>query len=57
MDTSYTEKVELTVLIPVEAEESVRSEIIEGTNGQAEIEAGEECYFAEVNKEMILFSE
>ena len=57
LDTNYTEKVELTVLIPVEAEESVRSEIIEGTNGQAEIEAGEACYFAEVNKEMIIFSE
>ena len=57
LDTSYTDKVEIIVLIPVEAEESVRCEVIEGTNGQAEIEAGEECYFAEVNKEMILFSE
>ena len=45
------------MLIPVEAEESVRSEVIEGTNGQADIEAGEACYFAKVNKEMILFSE
>ena len=57
LDTSYTDKVEITVLIPVEAEESVRSEVIEGTNGQADIEAGETCYFAKVNKEMILFSE
>lgn len=57
LDTSYTDKVEITVLIPVEAEESVRSEVIEGTNGQADIEAGEACYFAKVNKEMILFSE
>ena len=57
LDTNYTERVDLTVLIPVEAEASVRSEIIEGTNGQAEIEAGEACYFAEVNKEMIIFSE
>ena len=57
LDTSYTDKVEITVLIPVEAEESVRSEVIEGTNGQADIEAGEACCFAKVNKEMILFSE
>ena len=57
LDTSYTDKVEITVLIPVEAEESVRCEVIEGTNGQADIEAGEACYFAKVNKEMILFSE
>lgn len=57
LDTSYTDKVEMTVLIPTEMEESVRSEVIEGTNGQAGIEAGDACYFAEVNKEMILFSE
>ena len=57
LDTSYTDKVEIIVLIPVEAEESVRCEVIEGTNGQADIEAGDACYFAKVNKEMILFSE
>ena len=41
LDTCYTEKVELTVLIPTEIEGSVKSEIVEGTNGQAEIEEGE----------------
>lgn len=55
LDTIYTEKVDIEVLIPQEQVTEVKSEIIEGTNGQAVIEEGEECYFAEVNKEMMIF--
>ena len=57
LDTVYTEKVDIEVLIPIDQIGSVKAEIIEGTNGQAQIDEGEECYFAEVDKEMILFSE
>lgn len=57
LDTVYTDKVDIEVLIPIDQIGSVKAEIIEGTNGQARIEEGEECYFAEVDKEMILFSE
>ena len=57
LDTFYTEKVDIEVLIPIDQIGSVKAEIIEGTNGQAQIDEGEECYFAEVDKEMILFSE
>lgn len=57
LDTIYTDKVEIEVLIPIGQIGMVKAEITEGTNGQAKIEEGEECYFAEVNKEMILFSE
>ena len=57
LDTVYTDKVDMEVLIPACQMEAVTAEITEGTNGQANIEEGEECYFAEVDKEMILFSE
>lgn len=57
LDTVYTDKVEMEVLIPACQIGTVKAEIIEGTNGQAKIEECEECYFAEVDKEMILFSE
>lgn len=57
LDTIYTDRVEIEVLIPIDQIGMVKAEITEGTNGQAKIEEGEECYFAEVNKEMILFSE
>lgn len=57
LNTIYTDKVEIEVLVPIDQIGYVRAEITEGTNGQAKIEEGDECYFAEVNKEMILFAE
>lgn len=56
LDTIYTEKVEIEVLVPQEEIHAVKAEITEGTNGQAIIEEGEECYFAEIGKEMKIFS-
>lgn len=56
-DTEYTERVVLNVLVPVEEEQAVVAEIIEGTNGQAVIEKGEACYFAEVDGRMEIFGE
>ena len=55
IDTVYTDKVEIQVLIPVTEEQSVMAEIIEGTNGQAEMEKGDECYFADVDGEVKIF--
>lgn len=55
LDTVYTDKVEIQVLIPVTEERAVTAEIVEGTNGQAVIEKGEECYFAEINGEVKIF--
>ncbi len=49
LEAVYTEKVELEALIPVDALESVKAEITEGTNGQADMREGEACYFAEIN--------
>ena len=45
LDTVYTDKVELEVLIP----KTDVDQVTEGTNAQAEMTAGEECYYAEID--------
>ncbi len=57
LDTVYADKVQIEVLVPIEEVGFVKSEITEGTNGQAIIEECEECYFAEVDKELLLFED
>ena len=49
LDTVYTDKVELEVLIPKTDVAQVMHAITEGTNAQAEMTAGEECYYAEID--------
>ena len=44
-DTAYTEKVELTVLMPAELSEAVKKEITEATGGRAELEELERVYY------------
>lgn len=55
LNSIYTDKVELEVLLPVDEIGSIRAEIIEGTNGQAVLELNEECYFASIDGEMQIF--
>ncbi len=55
LDSVYTDKVEVTVLIPEEEEQILMAEIIEATNGQALIERAGECWFSNVDGEMIVF--
>lgn len=55
LDTIYTENVLIEVLVSQEEVEKVKAEIVEGTGAQAQIEEGDECYFAEVNKEIMVF--
>ena len=56
-DTQYTDKVLMKVILPYDQEQCVVSEITEGTNGQAVIEKGDSCYFAEDGKEILVFEE
>ncbi|MCQ2508555.1 MAG: YigZ family protein [Dorea sp.] len=51
VDSVYTDKVELEVLVPVEELGSVKAAITEGTNGQAKMEEVLECYYAEIDGE------
>ncbi len=57
LDSIYTDKVKLEVLLPVEEVKSVLEEITEGTNGQAILEMKEECYFANIDGKMHVFQE
>lgn len=47
LDTAYTDKVELTVLVPMRLEGKLIKELMEGTNGQAATEKEGECWFAD----------
>ena len=49
LDSVYTDKVELEVLAAEAEAEAVKAELTEGTNGQAVIETGAACYFANIN--------
>ena len=57
LDTEYTDRVDLTVLLPEAEVKSVVAEITEGTNGQAVIEILEECYFANIDGRMEIYYE
>ncbi len=57
LNSVYTDKVELEVLLPEAEIGSVMSEIREGTNGQAIMELSEECYFADIDGKMHIFAE
>lgn len=57
LDSIYTDKVELQVLLPDDEIKGVIAEITEGTNGQAVMELQEECYFAKIDGEMKIFAD
>ncbi len=54
LDSIYTENVELEVLLPEDEVSSVQAEITEGTNGRARQTLGSECWFAEIDGEMLI---
>ena len=55
LNSIYTDKVVLEVLLPEDDIKPVMDEIREGTNGQAVMELLEECYFASVEGNMEIF--
>lgn len=55
IDTAYTEKVELQLMVPMENKEEVEKEIIEVTNGTAHISWGEKVLYAMVEKKLQIF--
>lgn len=55
IDTIYTEKVELELMVPVECQEDVEKEIIETTSGNACISWGETVLYAIVGKNLEIF--
>lgn len=55
IDTVYTEKVELQLMVPIENKEEVEKEIIEATSGTAHISWGEKVLYAMVGKKLEIF--
>ncbi|WP_394526349.1 YigZ family protein [Lacrimispora sp. JR3] len=57
LDSQYTDKVELTILVPDEKIGKLNAEIREATSGKAEFLELEEVYYGILEKEVLLFSE
>lgn len=55
IDTLYTEKVELILMVPKELQEKIEKEIIEATSGNAHIFWGDEVLYAVVEKNLKIF--
>lgn len=55
IDTLYTERVELLLMVPVEAQEEVEKEIVEATSGNARISWGDTVLYAMVGKKLEIF--
>ena len=55
LDSEYTDKVVLKLLVPDDQIEEVKKAITEGTNGRAGLEKDAELYFAKVNGEVKTF--
>ena len=54
LDTVYTDKVEMQLVIPAVQNEQVTDALIEGTNGKVQFGEAESCYYAEINKEILV---
>ena len=57
LESVYTDKVELIVLVPDEEEGTLFKEIMDGANGQAVLEKEQECWFAQTEDGMKIFEE
>jgi len=56
LDTLYTDKVQMILLVPCDLTEKVKKEVTEATSGQAVITwEKDEIYFAEIEKEVVIF--
>ena len=55
LDSEYTDKVVMKLLVPVSDAGSVQKAITEGTNGRAGIEKDQELYYAVIDGKVITF--
>ena len=54
-DSIYGENVSIQVVVPAQQQEKIEKELIEGTNGKAEIDWEKEVVFAIVEKDLKIF--
>ena len=55
LNTTYEADVTLTILVPAEQKESLSKEITELTNGSVQMEWGDDCVYALIEKEVVIF--
>lgn len=55
LNTTYEADVTLTILVPAEQKESLPKEITELTNGTVQMEWGEDCVYALIDKNVVIF--
>ncbi len=55
IDTIYTDKVELILMVPAELTAETEKDVIEATNGNADISWGEEVLYAMIEKKLQIF--
>lgn len=55
LDSEYTDKVVMKLLVPVQDVESIKKTITEGTNGRAGIEKDQELYYAVTDGKVMTF--
>lgn len=55
LDTKYTDKVEVSAMVPQEKLGSLMADITEGTSGRAVLEEGEEVYYGILDGEIVIF--
>ena len=54
LDTIYTDKVEIELVLPAAQKEQVTDALTEGTNGKVQFGEAESCYYAKVDKEVLI---
>lgn len=57
LSSEYTDRVTITVLVPVKEADGLKKAIIEATNGKAILEEMERLYFANISGEIICFAD
>lgn len=57
LDTVYTDKVNMTVLVPTWELEGLKAKLMEGTNGKVFMEEGENCYYADIDGKIKVLEE
>lgn len=55
MDTIYTDKVEMQVMVPVERLQEFQEAVTEGTNGTARFQVGDQMEYASVDGKIVTF--
>ena len=55
LDTVYTDKVEISIMVPKELQQKIEKDVTEATSGTALISWGEEVLYAMVEKNMKIF--